>query len=171
MIEKSKRDEFLDKLFKEEFGIEKAADLLKQGPEKLRAQLADRGIEAKALGGDAVQKVRGEAMQQSAELLLSMVEVQDQVEKQVSDLTTSHAAELKLRDDKITAIEKKFDTELANVKKENADLRTIVNAPPRRASQDDSTVVPKDDPVLKDKLPTDDPVGSWLGLPMKPKTT
>lgn len=171
MIEKSKRDVFLNNFFKEEFGIEDAAATLKEGPEKLRAKLADRGIEAKALGGDAVQKVRTEAMQGTADLILSMVEVQDQVEKQVSDLATSHATELKLRDDKITAVEKNANIKITQLEKELGEVRAIVNAPPRRPSQDSSTVVPATDQVLKDNLPAADPVGAWLGLPMKPKTT
>lgn len=171
MVEKSKRDEFLNAFFKEEFGVEKAADLLKAGPEQLRAKLADRGVEAKALGGDAVAKARAEAMGQVGELIISIIDAQDQVDKQVTDLTAAHAAELQKRDTRIEAIEKAANTKLATMEQELTVLRTIVNAPPRRPSQDSSTVVSVGDPVLKDALPAGDPLQSWLGLPMKPKTS
>lgn len=164
MVEKSKRDTFLNNLFKEEFGIEDAVGLLKQGPEKLRATLADRGIEAKALGGgsDAVVKARSDAMQQNAELILSMVEVQDTLDRQLTELTEKQASELKTRDDKLTAIEK----ELQALKQDNAALRTLVNQPPRRPAHDESTVVTDaEKPVLKDALPVKtDPL---TGMPLK----
>jgi hypothetical protein len=163
MVEKSKRDTFLNTLFEEEFGIKDAVGLLKEGPEKLRATLADRGIEAKALGGgsDAVVKARGEAMKQNAELLLSMVEVQDAFDRQLTELTEKQTGELKTRDDKLAAIEK----ELQALKQDNAALRTLVNQPLRRAAHDESTVVTDaEKPVLKDALPTKD---SLTGLPLK----
>lgn len=172
MVEKGKRDTFLNNLFKEEFGIEDAAQLLKQGPEQLRAKLADQGIEAKSLGGDAVQKARGDAMKQSAELLLSMVEVQDAIEKQVEQMKADHSAALKEKDDRIVKLEKDFADYKAAQLKDMNDLRTVVNQPPRRPSQDDATLVTKTDgEVLKDALPKENPVGNWLGLPMKSPTT
>lgn len=172
MIEKSKRDDFLNSFFKEEFGIEKAADLLKQGPEKLRATLADRGVEAKALGGDAVQKARGEAMAQAAELIVSVVEVQDAVEKQLETLTTNHTKELQLRDDKIATVEKAANMKLTQLEKEVGEIRALVNAGPRRASQDSSTTVTDaDKEVLKDALPPDDSLSKWIGLPTKKATS
>jgi hypothetical protein len=176
MVEKSKRDTFLNALFKEEFGIEDAAALLKEGPEKLRAKLADSGVETKALGegSDAIKKARGEAMKQGAELMLSMVEVQDHLERDLSQLTEAQTKALKEKDDRITALENRLNGEIAVLKQSNADLRTVVNAPPQRPSQSSSTIVepPKDGQgsVLKDALPTDDPLQKWLGLPLKSNT-
>lgn len=176
MVEKSKRDTFLNALFKEEFGIEDAAGLLKQGPEKLRAELEDRGVQAKALGegSDAIQKARGEALKQGAELMLSMVEVQDQFERELSQLTEAQTKALKEKDDRITALENRINGEIAVLKQSNTDLRAVVNAPPQRASQSTSTIVepPKEgqDAVLKDALPTGDPLQKFIGLPLKPKT-
>lgn len=159
MVEKGKRDTFLNTLFKEEFGIEDAASLLKQGTEKLRKELADRGVEAKALGegSEALLKARTEAMKTTADLMLSMVEVQDQFDRQLEKLTELQTKEIKERDDKIVLLEKKFDTETAAWQKEINDLRAIVNQPPRRASQDDSTLLKDSEKeVLKDKLPNGD---------------
>lgn len=172
MVEKSKRDTFLNSLFKEEFGIEDAVGLLKQGPEKLRAELADRGVEAKALGGgsDAVVKARGEAMKQNAELILSIVEVQDQFDRDLTQLTQKQVSELKTRDDKLAAIEKKYDADITQLKADNAALRTLLNQPPRRASQDDTTLVTDSGTqVLKDALPVVDKEAAFFGVPMKPK--
>lgn len=173
MVEKGKRDTFLNKLFEEEFGIKDAAQLLKEGPEKLRAELADKGVVAKALGdgSEAVLKVRGEAMKQNAELILSMVEVQDQLDRDLTDLKTAQTKELATRDGKLTLLENQLADQKKAHEKDLSELRVLVNATPRRAAHDDSTVVKESEKdVLKDNLPAADPVGSWLGLPMKPKT-
>ena len=172
MVEKGKRDTFLNALFQEEFGIKDAVGLLKQGPEKLRAELADRGIEAKALGGssDAVAKARGDAMKQGAELMLSMVEVQDQFERQLDQLTEVQTKALKDKDDRIAAIEKRLNDDVNALKQDNAALRTLLNQPPRRASQDDSTALTDaEKPVLKDALPVK--FDTLTGLPLKTQAT
>lgn len=91
-----------------------------------------------------------------------------------SDLVTSHdelvdmvtvlSKAVKAKDDKVAALEAKLDAQVAVLQKDNDALRTLVNAGPRRASQDSSTVV-KDE--LKDALPRKDELESWLGLPVK----
>ena len=174
MVEKSKRDTFLNQLFKEEFGIEDAAALLKQGPETLRKTLADRGVEAKTAGGDAIQKARLEASKQNAELLLSMVEVQDEFDRQLSTLTETQTKAANDEAARIAAIEKKYEDRLAAVEKDNQALRTLLNQAPRRASQDSATTVTDDDKqVLKDALPAGDKEASFWGVPasaVKPKS-
>jgi hypothetical protein len=98
-------------------------------------------------------------MVKTADLMLSMVEVQDQFDHQLETLTEVQTKERKEYGDKVVALEKKFDTETAAWQKEINDLRALVNQPPRRPSQDSSTLLnDKDKEVLKDKLPMGDPL-------------
>lgn len=90
-------------------------------------------------------------------------------QNEIVNLLTLNTKALKAKDDSIAALKAQFDTETAAWQKELTDLRTLVNAPPRRASQDESTVVKEGE--LTNALPTDDPLSKWLGLPLKPKTT
>jgi hypothetical protein len=72
-------------------------------------------------------------------------------------LVALQAKALEAKDAAIKSLETKFDTETAAWQKELDALRTVVNMPPRRASQDTSTVK-KDSDNLTDVLPTADPL-------------
>jgi len=169
-MEKSKRDQFLNAFMKEEFGIEDAAGLLKQGTDKLRAAMQERGIQAKAVGDEheTVRKARAEALQQSAELMLSLVEVQDEFQKDLQAVKDGQATLLKAKDDQIASLTSKLETQQAEFAKQVNDLRTQINLPPARASQANSTVrTDAEAATLKDKLPVQDPYEQFIGLPMK----
>lgn len=161
MVEKSKRDNLLNQLFKEQFGIEDAAALLKQGPEKLRQELAAHGIEAKALGegSDALKEARSQAVKNTAELMVSLVETQDAFDRRVEAMEKTQA-------DTINGLQAQVKAYEQEVK----DLRAIVNAGPRRPSQDGSTEATQE---LVDKsksaLPADEAneFESRWGVPMK----
>lgn len=142
MSVKSKRDGFIDQLFKEEFGIEGAAAILHTGPDKLRDELAKKGVTAKALGegSDALKQARADAISGNADLMISIVEVQDDFEKEI----TSTKQQLADANKQLTA----YGSQLAAYEKEVKDLRAIVNAGPRRPVADSSTVV-TDEAALK----------------------
>lgn len=142
MNAKGARDGLLDRLFKEQFNIEGAAAMLHEGPDKLHAALESQGIQAKSLGegNEALKQARADAIGNTADLILSIVEVQDEFDKQLGELKSGRAAD----QTKITALE----TQLAAKDAELKELRGIVNAGPRRATTDDSTVV-KDEAALK----------------------
>jgi hypothetical protein len=135
MSVKSKRDGFIDQLFKEEFGIEGAAAILHTGPDKLRDELAKKGHTAKSLGegSDALKQAKAEAIGNTAELILSMVELQDEFEKQLTDGTKQITDQSKTIGD--------LQKQVKDYDKEVKDLRALVNAGPRRAVGDSGTEV------------------------------
>lgn len=76
---------------------------------------------------------------------------------------------LKSKDAEIATLKTDSDAKVAQLVKEIGELRTIVNAPPRRASQDESTIRTTDEEkTLKNKLPADDPVSNFFGSMVKP---
>lgn len=91
-----------------------------------------------------------------------LVASQDELVSLVATLTKASKA----KDEVITKLEAKFDAQIAVLQKDNEALRTLVNAGPRRASQDNSTAVSKDSD-LKDALPRENELSNWLGLPIK----
>lgn len=135
MSVKSKRDGFIDQLFKEEFGIDGAAAILHTGPDKLRDELAKKGHTAKSLGegSDALKQARADAISANADLIIGIVEVQDDFEKQLTDGSKLIADQSKIIGD--------LQKQVQGYEKEVKDLREIVNAGPRRAVQDGTTVV------------------------------
>lgn len=99
----------------------------------------------------------------------ALVEVYSELvgtQDEMMTLLASSAKAIKARDERIDTLEAKFGAELEALKKDNDALRALVNQPPRRASQDDSTTVAKDGD-LKDALPKQDSLQNWLGLPVK----
>ncbi len=91
-----------------------------------------------------------------------LVASQDELVEVVATLTKA----LKAKDEAITKLEAKFDVQIAALQKDNEALRTLVNAGPRRASQDSTTAVSKEG-ELKDALPRENELSNWLGLPIK----
>jgi hypothetical protein len=142
MNAKGARDGLLDRLFKEEFGLEGAAAMLHEGVDKVKSALDAKGIQAKSLGegSEALKQARADAIGNTAELILSIVEVQNEFDKQLGDLKTARTAD----QTKITALETQLTAKDAELK----ELREIVNAGPRRATTDNATVV-KDEAALK----------------------
>lgn len=164
MSVKSKRDSFLDQLFKEEFGIEGAAAILHAGPDQLRAELEKKGVTAKALGegSDALKQARADAISGNADLLISMIEVQDDFEKQLTDGNKQIADQNKT----IADLQKQVQGYETEVK----DLRAIVNAGPRRPIDDDSTVVTDEAALKKAKEQNadyDQELSAAFGAPVK----
>ena len=99
----------------------------------------------------------------------ALVEVYSELvgtQDEMMTLLASSAKAIKARDERLDTLEAKFGAELEALKKDNDALRALVNQPPRRASQDDSTTVAKDGD-LKDALPKQDSLQNWLGLPVK----
>lgn len=132
---KSKRDNFLDALFKEEFGIEGAAAMLHEGPDKLRAALAKNGVQAKSLGegSDAMKQAKADALANTAETLIAIVEVQDEFDKEIAAAKSTIAGyEKQVKD---------LQAQIGGYEAEVKELRDLVNAGPRRASTDKATVV------------------------------
>lgn len=91
-----------------------------------------------------------------------LVASHDELVSLVATLTKASKA----KDEVITKLEAKFDVQIAALQKDNEALRTLVNAGPRRASQDMSTAVSKEG-ELKDALPRENELSNWLGLPIK----
>lgn len=74
------------------------------------------------------------------------------------------AKALEAKDAAIKALETKFDSDTAAWQKELDALRAVVNMPPRRASQDISTVRKESD-NLESVIPADDPTTNfWTGM-------
>lgn len=90
-----------------------------------------------------------------------LVASHDELVNLVATLTKA----LKAKDEAITKLEAKFDVQIAALQKDNEALRTLVNAGPRRASQDSTTAVKEGE--LKDALPRENELSNWLGLPIK----
>lgn len=166
MSVKSKRDTFLNQMFKEEFGIENAAAMLHEGPDKLRAELAKNGVQAKSLGegSEALKQAKADAIANTADTLISMVELQDEFEKQLATAEQRATA----AEAKVTA----FETQLAGYEKEVKDLRALVNAGPRAASTAKETVVT--DPAQKAKADEQtveyDPAFPGMKVPLEKKS-
>lgn len=167
MSMKSKRDAMLDQMFKEEFGIDGAAAMLHEGVNKLKAALDAKGIQAKSLGegSDALKQARADAIGDTADLILSMVDLQNEFEKELTEVK-------KERDTargEVTA----FKTQLDRYEKEVKELRDLVNAGPRRATTDSSTVVndPEKLKAAKEQQVEYDPAYPGMNVPLdKPKT-
>lgn len=165
MNAKSKRDSFLDKLFESQFGLKGAAAMLHEGPDKLRAALEQSGIQAKSLGegSDALKQARADAIADSAETLIGIIEVQDEFEK----LLTAKDTVIDGLTSKVTGMEnqlKSYDTEVK-------DLREIVNAGPRRAVKDGTTVVtdPAAIEAAKNQQTEWDPNFPGMNVPLEKK--
>lgn len=90
-----------------------------------------------------------------------LVASHDELVNLVATLTKASKA----KDEAITKLEAKFDVQIAALQKDNEALRTLVNAGPRRASQDSTTAVKEGE--LKDALPRENELSNWLGLPIK----
>lgn len=77
------------------------------------------------------------------------------------------------KDAEIKALQTKYDGEITSLQKELDEVRTVINAPPRRPAHDSSTVR-KDGEDLKNVIPADDPTtGFWsgMGVVIKPEGT
>lgn len=152
-------------------GKDKAAEII-AGDEQRGKALEDLKIAYKDVAQVTVTAEKpaasGETEKALSVLYTEMVENSDEM----LDIIKLQAKALTDKDAQLKALEAKYDARMQVIEKDNAALRALVNMPPRRASQDSSTVVDKDNDALKDALPpATDPVGSWLGLPVKAKTT
>ncbi len=75
------------------------------------------------------------------------------------------AVAIKAKDTQIATVKSETETKFTQLQDSIKELRTIVNAPPQRASQSDSTV--NTDATLKDKTPKENPLADFLGVPLK----
>ena len=79
-------------------------------------------------------------------------------------IVTLQAKALEAKDAAIKALDTKFEAQTSAWQKELEALRTVVNMPPRRASQDFSTLRKESD-NLQNVIPADDPATSfWTGM-------
>lgn len=92
--------------------------------------------------------------------------------KELYDALLLQGKAIVAKDKQIEALTKKFDDETAAWQKELNTVRTIINQPPRRPSQDDSTVrKDSEQDLLKNAIPADDPkTGFWAGMGISVKT-
>lgn len=83
---------------------------------------------------------------------------------ELMSIVTLQAKALEAKDAAIKALDTKFEAQTAAWQKELDALRTVVNMPPRRASQDFSTLRKEGD-NLQNVIPADDPATSfWTGM-------
>lgn len=151
-------------------GDDKVTEIEAKDDQRAKA-LEERRIEFKDLADvtPAEKKPEAEATVKAlGELYLESIEGQNET---ITMLGTVVKA---LKDDRATN-----SKEIADLKaqilsmnekhlKELNELRTLLNQAPRRATEDDSTIVTgKDADVLKDKTPKDDPLATFIGVPLK----
>ena len=98
-------------------------------------------------------------------LYSELVEETTMLTNYAKNLTQALAA----KDAVIKALETKFDTETAAWQKALDEVLLLVNAAPKRASQDGKTLVSKDSALKPVDILSEDPVAKFFGVPMKPK--
>ncbi len=91
---------------------------------------------------DENTKVLSELFSENVEMVTELI-----------NLAKTQSKALKDKDTEIAALKTENQSKLDAMQKQLDDLGKLVNAPPRRPSQDSSTLVPKDSPLNKDVTP------------------
>ncbi len=149
------------------FGKDKLAEIETQDEQRSKA-LEDMKVAYKDFADAAPPAAESSAQPDTQKALTAVYADLVDTQNDIVNLLALNTKALKAKDEAIAALETKFDTKLAALEKENTELRAIVNAPPRRASQDSSTSVSKEGD-LRDALPKESSLSKWLGLPLKPE--
>ena len=146
------------------FGKERVAEIEAKDSERGKA-LEDLKIQYKDFAN--IEAKKPEAVKPETEKALTAVygELVGNI-SEVVEIVGLQAKAIAAKDTQIAALKAEKDTQVSQLQKSIDELRTIVNAPPKRASQDDSTI--NTDTTLKDKLPSADPLQEFFGVPFKP---
>lgn len=154
------RDEYLDKMF----GVAGAAELLKEGPQKLAEALQAAGVQHKSTDTPTPEEAIQTAENNISSLILQMIDVQAAQEEKIDELNTTIEQKDKQFDDTLGQLKAQL-TELA---KDNTNLRAEMKQSPR-ASQAAATQVTDDDleTEIKNKSVTFDPAFPTMQVPLE----
>jgi hypothetical protein len=156
------RDEYLDKMF----GIDGAAELLKDGPQKLAEKLAEAGVEHKSTDEPTPDEAIQAAETNFGALILQLINAQAENAETMDKI----GEQFKALSMQLETRQKDYDAKYEALAQDNAQLREQMKQAPR-ASEAPATVVKDAEAkkVIQEKQVSFDPRFPGMDVPMEEK--